>query len=377
MITSFDDYLIHQTPQALAHVGTTDSNAYDRYFLEGFIADGSLMFGGAFGLYPNRDVTDGAFSVSVEGTQYSLFASARAPTERGESRVGPLRIEILHPMRALRLLVDDHERGFFADLRFDASTGVIDEGRQTLTDGPRTSVDLTRYSQLGTWSGVIEVKGKRIELAGKRVLGIRDHSWGVRPLGGGSGSTRWAPQIYWFWGPIYFGDEAMHWHLNDDPQGAIPDRFAALVPTVTAPGSQPLYMRDTGGEYLFPVAFDARYLPGSRRIQRLEVEMHDKRGPRMKLEFIPDPGLLFSLMGLGYTNREWEHGAWRGELMVAENAWPSHQQSPLFPSNWHMHHVCKVKRDDGVEGVGILEQCLFGPHEPSGLKGVTDGWQAA
>ena len=155
MITSFDDYLIHQTPQALAHVGTTDSNAYDRYFLEGFIADGSLMFGGAFGLYPNRDVTDGAFSVSVEGTQYSLFASARAPTERGESRVGPLRIEIIHPMRALRLLVDDHERGFFADLRFDASTGVIDEGRQTLTDGPRTSVDLTRYSQLGTWSGVI------------------------------------------------------------------------------------------------------------------------------------------------------------------------------------------------------------------------------
>jgi hypothetical protein len=89
MITSFDDYLIHQTPVALAHVGTTDSNAYDRYFLEGFIEDGSLMFGGAFGLYPNRDVTDAAFSVSFEGTQYSLFASGRAPTERGDSSVRP------------------------------------------------------------------------------------------------------------------------------------------------------------------------------------------------------------------------------------------------------------------------------------------------
>lgn len=376
MITSFDDYLIHQTPQALAQVGTTDSNAYDRYFLEGFIADGSLMFGGAFGLYPNRDVVDGAFSVSFEGTQYSLFASGRAPIERGESRVGPIRIEILAPMRSVRLLIDDLARGFFADLRFDAVTGVIDEGRQTLIDGSRTSVDLTRYSQLGTWSGVIEAKGRRIALESKRVLGIRDHSWGVRPLGGG-GSTRWAPQIYWFWGPIFFGDECMHWHLNDNSEGEISDRFAALVPRVNNAGSGPLYMRDTGGEYLFPVAFTPRYCSGTRRIEHLTVEMHDKRGPRMKLEFIPDQRLLFSLMGLGYTNKAWEHGAWRGNLMVEENAWPSHEQSPLFPRNWHMHHVCKVVRDDGAEGAAILEQCIFGPHHPSELVGVTEGWKAA
>ncbi|MBI2803088.1 MAG: hypothetical protein HYX63_22945 [Gammaproteobacteria bacterium] len=376
MITSFDDYLIHQTPQALAQVGTTDSNAYDRYFLEGFIEDGSLMFGAAFGLYPNRDVVDGAFSISFDGTQYSLFASGRAPIERGESRVGPIRVEILAPMRNLRLLIDDQARGFFAELRFDAATGVIDEGRQTMTDGARTSVDLTRYSQLGTWSGVIQVKGRRIALEGRRVLGIRDHSWGVRPLGGG-GSTRWAPQICWFWGPIFFGDECLHWHLNDNPEGEIPDRFAALVPRVTSAGSGPLYMRDTGGEYLFPVAFTPRYRRGTRRVEHLEVEIHDKRGPRMKLEFIPDQRLLFSLMGLGYTNKAWEHGAWRGELMVDETAWPSREQSPLFPRNWHMHHVCKVVRDDGAEGTAILEQCLFGPHPPSELVGVTEGWQAA
>ncbi|MBX9606253.1 MAG: hypothetical protein K2Y51_08510 [Gammaproteobacteria bacterium] len=376
MITTFDDYLIHQTPLALAHVGTTDSNAYDRYFLEGFVPDASLMFGGAFGLYPNRDAIDAAFSVSFEGTQYSLFTSGRAPIERGDTRVGPIKVEILEPMRRLRLSVEDAERGFHADLVFDAVTGVIDEGRQTMTDGPRTSVDLTRYSQLGQWSGEIEVKGRRIALAGREVLGIRDHSWGVRPLGGG-GSTRWAPQIYWFWGPLFFGDECMHWHLNDDVEGEIPDKFAALVPRVDAGGSGPLYMRDTGGEYLFPVSFTPRYRHGTRRIEHLVVQLNDKRGPRMTLEFIPDPRLLFSLMGLGYTNKAWEHGAWRGEAFTDENAWPSHEQSPLFPRNWHMHHVCKVRRDDGKEGVAILEQCFFGPHKPSGLKGVTNGWEAA
>ncbi len=376
MITSFDDYLIHQTSQALAHVGTTDSNAYDRYFLEGFIDDGSLIFGGAFGLYPNRGVTDAAFSVSFEGTQYSLFASGRAPTERGDSSVGPIKVEIIHPMRSLRLLVNDRQRAFIADVRFDAFTGAIDEGRQTMTDGPRTSVDLTRYSQLGSWSGYIEVKGRRIDLKGKRVLGVRDHSWGVRPLGGG-GSTRWAPQIHWYWGPIFLGDECMHWHLNDNADGEIPDRFAALVRRVEDGGSGPLYMRDTGGEYLIPVSFTPRYRNGTRRLEHFEVVLHDKRGPRMKLEFIPDQSLLFSLMGLGYTNKAWEHGAWRGEAMVDEQTWPSQEQSPLFPRNWHMHHVCKVIRDDGVEGSAILEQCLFGPHKPSGLIGVTDGWQAA
>ena len=376
MITRFDDYLIHQTPQALAHVGTTDSNAYDRYFLEGFIEDGSLIFGGAFGLYPNRDITDAAFSVSFEGTQYALFASARAPTERGDSTVGPIKVEIVDPMRSLRLLVNDRQRAFIAELRFDAMTGAIDEGRQTMTDGPRTSVDLTRYSQLGSWSGYIEVKGRRIDLKDKRVLGVRDHSWGVRPLGG-SGSTRWAPQIHWYWGPIFFGDECMHWHLNDNPAGEISHRFAALVPRVESAGSGPLYMRDTGGEYLLPVSFTPRYRQGTRRVEHFELVLHDKRGPRMKLQFIPDQRLLFSLMGLGYTNKAWEHGAWRGESFVDENAWPSHEQSPLFPRNWHMHHVCKVIRDDGMQGSAILEQCLFGPHQPSGLVGVTDGWQAA
>jgi hypothetical protein len=26
------------------------------------------------------------------------------------------------------------------------------------------------------------------------------------------------------------------------------------------------------------------------------------------------------------------------------------------------------------EGVGVLEQLAFGPHAPTGLTGITDGW---
>ncbi len=31
MLTRFDEYLIHQTPEPLAHPASTDRNVYDRY----------------------------------------------------------------------------------------------------------------------------------------------------------------------------------------------------------------------------------------------------------------------------------------------------------------------------------------------------------
>ena len=36
---------------------------------------------------------------------------------------------------------------------------------------------------------------------------------------------------------------------------------------------------------------------------------------------------------------------------------------------------CKVRMGD-KEGVGVLEQLAFGPHEPTGLTGFLDGWSA-
>lgn len=374
MLTKFDDYLIHQTPMPISSVGTTDTNAYDRYFFEGFTSDASLVFGAAFGFYPNREVVDGAFSVSIEGVQYSIFSSGSAPIERSESAVGPISVEILAPMRRVRVCVDDATRQFRADLVFEARTAAMEEGREALMDGARTTVDMTRYSQLGSWSGWIDVKGRRIELDSLQVLGVRDHSWGIRPLGGPGAQTRWSRQFYWFWSPTFFPDTNLHWHLTDNSEGEIPHRVGALLPLCEA-GDSPLYMRDVGGDSVFPVRFVPQYVEGTRRIKHLEVDLHDKQGPRMKLEIVPNPKIAFSLTGLGYINRDWEHGTWKGPLFVDENAWPADQPNPVFPRNSHIHHVCEVTRDDGVVGSAILEQAIFGPHAASGLTGVMDGFR--
>ena len=61
------------------------------------------------GLYPNRHVTDAAFSVvvdggRVDGRQINVHASRRAPTDRADAnQVGPITVEVLEPLHALRL----------------------------------------------------------------------------------------------------------------------------------------------------------------------------------------------------------------------------------------------------------------------------------
>ena len=87
MITDFDDYPIHQTHLPIEATATTDRNFYDRYFFSGFDRDADFLFEIGLGLYPNRYVLDGHFSVSLGGKQHAFHASRRAPKERAETVV--------------------------------------------------------------------------------------------------------------------------------------------------------------------------------------------------------------------------------------------------------------------------------------------------
>ena len=78
MLSSFDDYPIHSGSAPVNETGTSDPNHYDRYFFNGYRSDASLYFGISLGLYPNREVMDGAFSLVRGGEQRSCFASRRA-----------------------------------------------------------------------------------------------------------------------------------------------------------------------------------------------------------------------------------------------------------------------------------------------------------
>ncbi len=119
MLIRADDYPIHQLPEPIATAGT-DRNFYDRYFFNGYTPDGSLYFALAFGVYPHLDVMDAAFSLIVDGVQHNLRASRVLNMERMDTRVGPVSIEVIEPLKTLRVRVAENDHGVSADLTFPA-----------------------------------------------------------------------------------------------------------------------------------------------------------------------------------------------------------------------------------------------------------------
>ncbi|MEY3589089.1 MAG: hypothetical protein RJA47_1685, partial [Actinomycetota bacterium] len=128
MITSFDDYPIHQNHLPIAHTATGDPNHYDRYFYNGYSRDGEVFFAAAMGLYPNRGVMDASFSVIHKGEQVNVHASARAHVDRMLcTEVGPLKLEVLEPLRRHRLTVEAPEHSLRCELVFEASSLPFEE----------------------------------------------------------------------------------------------------------------------------------------------------------------------------------------------------------------------------------------------------------
>src|SRR5437879_1557249 len=193
MLTAFHDYLIHQTPGPVASPSTGDRNFYDRHFFNGFTRAGDLFFGAALGLYPNRRVMDAAFTLVRDGRQLSVHASRLAPAERGETRVGPIAIEVVEALRTLRVPVAANDFGLEADLLFRARGPALEEPRFTARVENRLFMDTTRLTQFGLWEGTITAGNARLALAPLRALGVRDRSWGVRPVGEPEGGAHGLP----------------------------------------------------------------------------------------------------------------------------------------------------------------------------------------
>src|SRR5262245_44387768 len=185
MLSRFDDYPIHQTPEPIAHRATSDPNAYDRYWFNGLDRDGGFYFGAALGLYPHQQVMDAHFSILRDGEQHALHTSRLAPREPSDTAVGPIRLEVVEPMRRLRLTIARNDTGIEAELGFVSRAPALEEARARMKAGATTRnlIDMTRFTQFGTWQGWIRAGGVETRVDAARTFATRDRSWGVRPVG--------------------------------------------------------------------------------------------------------------------------------------------------------------------------------------------------
>jgi hypothetical protein len=79
------------------------------------------------------------------------------------------------------------------------------------------------------------------------------------------------------------------------------------------------------------------------------------------------------MRGIGYGHPHFSHGSNHGELEVGGESIPLADFPPLEASSIHVQTLCRVRMGDKA-GVGVLEQLAVGPHEPSGLAGLLDGY---
>ncbi|MFB7720048.1 hypothetical protein [Nocardia sp. NPDC056100] len=359
MLIPFDDYPVHQTALPLAHGGSGSSDHYDRFWFNGFRED--LMFGVAFCNYPNRALTDGAFSVLRNGRQTSLFVSGRANPNPVDTRMGPIRIEIVEPMRINRVLVDDPERGIHADITYTASTPPIEEARQTWRVGGRTIMDSTRATQWGKWTGTIEIDGETIAL-GDDTLATKDRSWGQRTAGGAPAGAPMEPQPFLFlWTPIHFDDQCFHFLVFENPDGSQWAHDAVIVPKNGSPGAPTRLAR---------VEHDLEWTPGGRWTRSATLRLHRFDG--MVESMALTPLMRFQMKGLGYGHPHWGHGQWHDELAVGLDRFDTASLDPLAPENLHTQQLVRATWR-GKTGLGVLEQVILGPHDRYGFREFLDG----
>ena len=358
-----DEYMVHQLPVPIAHAGA-ERNFYDRHWFNGYSPDGAHFFAAAMGVYPQLGIADAAFSVIFGDRQYNLRASRHLGADRSDSQVGPIRIEILEPLRRLRLTVDAPEQGFAADLVFEGRFDAAEEPRHQRRAGNRILLDSTRMTQLGHWQGQIEVKGQQWQLEAGQTLATRDRSWGVRPVGAPDSQpapTSELPQFYWLWAPVHLQRQGAVFYRNDEVSGLPWNRGGKLL---TAQGI--LELTD--------VAFHPRYSPGSRRVVSCEVVASAADGRDVRL--VVETGRLFFMSGIGYMHPEWGHGMNKGDLAVGEDEFDLTAPDTGVPPWLHVQAFSRVQLQvEGEEpdsGVGVLEQLILGPHAPSGFSGLLD-----
>jgi hypothetical protein len=358
MLTGADEWFVHQTPEPVAVAGT-DRNFYDRAYLGAFTADGMAVTV-AFGIYPNINVADAHLSVVRDGRQHCLHVSKTLGV-RTAHEVGPVRIEIMEPLHVVRVVVSDEELA--CELTFTGRHFPIEEPRFIHRFGPRAFMDYTRISQACDVRGTVTVDGTVHTLDGAD--GLRDRSWGVRPVGLRDPQPYQPaiePQFFWLWAPVHLPGRTLWWHINADERGRAWNTRLTVCPHGSGPDK---HVHGTGS-----IALDLE--PGTRWVTGATLTGLTEEGEALTLRYRARAHL--EMQGIGYRHPEWAHGMPQGNFRLAREVLDLASADPAALHQLHRQVLCEVDvlRADGSDGSagparGLLEHLIIGRYHPLGL----------
>ncbi|MBT4162111.1 MAG: hypothetical protein HOC70_08970 [Gammaproteobacteria bacterium] len=356
MLSKLDESLVHQAPVPFRMASVTDHRFFDRYWFEALDPSGEIALITGLAFYKNMDMCDGFFSVQKNQKQYNLRLS-RPLADNLDSSSGPLSVEIIEPFRNIRLRLDSNEHGMMADLEWNARFPAYEEDFHRTISGRRISTESTRYDQVGTWTGWIEVEGERYTV--NNWFGVRDHSWGVRPGVGGfePPSISGRSSLLFCWACFATDDYTCQFQLQEDGEG----KRLYFDGQLDYPLDD-----DRPSVRAVDVTHDISFVPGTRIYDRLNYSLKLDNGDLLDIEAKP----LFrawAYSGTGYDGGFHDRlglGGARGESMEYDIYDLSHVNDVLLDGKTHFpgHREQPASATvNGAPAIGHMPVMTAGP----------------
>jgi hypothetical protein len=365
MLSSMDDYPLHQIAEPIRFVGTSDRNFYDRYYFNLHGSSDEVFLVTGMGVYPNLAVQDAFASVTRAGKHHVVRAS-RELGDRMDTAVGPFRIEVLEGLKRIRLILEPSEHTIAFDLTWEGAIPAFLEPRQYVRKHGRVLFDTMRFAQTGYWSGTLAVGGETFRVTPDRWWGTRDRSWGIRPVGEQEHPGIRGPEGQlsgmWNYSPMQFRDHAILYMLNETTDGhrVLEEAMRLWSDPARAP------------EWLGRPEYEHVLMPGTRMIARSTI--HFPQAPDGAFSVEASPLLTaFIAIGTGYgMEPDWRHGMYQGPLVVQGLVKPV-DEIASFGQYGVVDHVARFQSSTGAVGYGLHEHGFWGPFAKYGMYDAHGG----
>jgi hypothetical protein len=378
-LSPLDDYPLHQTSESMLHVATSDRNFYDRYYFNVHRCSDDLFMAMGVGQYPNLGVTDAFAAIVHKGVHRVVRASRELGRDRGDTAVGPFRVEVVEPLNKLRVVLEpgraqavgegaeegESEYGLSFDLTWTGAIAATREPRQFVRRHGRVWMDSVRLAQTGFWEGTLVVGGEEIAVTPDVWQGSRDRSWGIRPVGeaepsGIHGKTGAPPTFHWVYAPMQFEDFSILVIAQEDEDG---ERVLEEAVKVYADGRPPLPLGRP--------EITQHYRSGTRDVASAVVAFDPPGGKAFEVrvtQLIP----LHMAVGSGYgLDADWRHGMYQGpELKVQHLTLPAEtaaERSGMFGVTERLSRYDYEGPEGTRVGYGLFETLFIGAHRPTGF----------
>ena len=370
-----DETLYHQAVSSFAATESSDPRWTEKIWVSIHDIPSGYQLTLGVGKYPNRGVVDGFAGLALGNDQWAVRASRKLSDRKEDTEVGPIRYEVVEPLKQIRLTL---ERGVTTDFSFDVvMTQWTPPGMEarwptySSVTGALTS-DVIRYHQCGTASGWLEHRGQKVVFAPDSPA-FRDHSWGIRsgigkPLTGvvAEQSPRsryrlWAPfMLERADGTRYSLHLSLLRELHDD--GSVTNLFDG--------GEE----SETGGRRDFlGVIPHLEFDPRTRRLLGGYFDAIETNGRSRRLTVAPARATGFHIgMGGYYHSETSSHylGQWHGdEWSDVVEAVGTDRTDTVAKVHQTRDVLCLIDDPEvGGSGYGLIETIVVGPFPELGLE---------